>query len=193
MNFSLKNLNILKYADKKTLQKSGILIVVILIFVMIFLMPAVKNNKKLREKCVEVENNIIRTIKKIEDLPQLERQKDDTEQYVKEVMGRLLEVRDKTQLIGDVSDIAKQTEVTITSMKPYPYEHALPESFLTYMKPLSYELLLECGYHQFGTFINKLENYDIILNVDEFHIEPKEDDEKTHRIKLILSTYAKIS
>lgn len=188
----LQSFNILNYIDKKTLRNSGILIGLMIVFVMICLVPAVKSNRELKAKCTDLQNNIIRSIRKIEDYPQLKKQLDDVEIYVSAHLDRLLEEGDKTRLIGDVSDIAKKCDVTIVSMKPRPYNYALPEEFLEYIKPLSYELLLESGYHQFGTFINQIENFEVTLKVEEFHIETTVDDENRNSIKLILTTYAKI-
>ena len=158
---------------------------------MICVVPAVKSNKALRDKCKEMENNIIRSVKKIEDYPQLKKEKEETALYVKDYLDRLFEEGDKTRLIGDVSDLAKKCHVKIVSMKPRPYTQELPEEFLEYLKPLSYELSLESGYHQFGVFLNEIERFKFILKVDEFHIEPNEENNKIHLIKLILSTYAK--
>jgi len=185
-------INIIRYIDKKTLRNSAILLGLIILFIMICLMPAVKSNKELRQKCIDVENNIIRTVRKIDDYPQLKKEKEETEAYVATYFGQLLEEREKTRLIGDVSDIAKQCKVKIISMQPRSFNRLLPEDFLAYIKPLSYELTLECGYHQFGSFINKLENFNIVLHVEEFHIDPNAETETIHSIRLILSTYAKI-
>lgn len=192
MQFKAFDFNIFKYVDKKTLRNSGILIVLIVVFIMICLAPAVKSNRELKAQCVDLQNNIIRSVKKIEDYPQLKKQIEEVEIYVSEYLGRLLEEGDKTRLIGDVSDIAKKCKVKIVSMKPRPYNYTFPDEFLAYIRPLSYELLLESGYHQFGGFINEIENFEVTLKVEEFHIEPTVEDEKLHTIKLILTTYAKI-
>jgi Tfp pilus assembly protein PilO len=186
------NFNFFKYIDKKTLRNSGILIGLIIVFIMICLVPAVKSNRELKAQCVDLENNIIRSIKKIEDYPQLKKQMEDVERYVTRHLGRLLDEGHKTRLIGDVSDMAKKCDVAIVSMKPRPYAYELPEDFLKYVKPFSYELLLESGYHQFGTFINEIENFEVTLKVEEFHIETTLEDDESHAIKLILTTYAKI-
>jgi len=191
MNFSSFNFNFIKYIDKKTVRNSGILLISIIVFIMICIIPAVKSNGELRDKCAEMENNIIRSVRKIDDYPQLKKEKEDTENYVSTYLDRLLKEGDKTRLIGDVSDIAKKCNVKIVSMKPRPYLQELPEDFLKYLKPLSYELTLESGYHQFGTFLNEIERFEVVLKAEEFHIEPNEENEKIHLIRLILMTYAK--
>jgi Tfp pilus assembly protein PilO len=191
MNFQTM-VSFFRYIDKKNLRNSGILLGIIIFFVMVCLVPAVKSNKELKIKCNDLENNTIRSVKKIDNHSQLKKEKEETEEYVNRYLGRLLEERDKTRLIGDVSDMAKQSQVNIISMRQQQFNRVLPESFLAYVKPLCYELTLECGYHQFGNFINKIETFDVILHVEEFYIEPNESDDKQHMIKLVLSTYAKI-
>ena len=189
---NLQSFNVVKYLDKKVLRNMAILLVLIIIFLMVFLRPAVNNTKHLRVKCKDVKNSLIRSRRKIDRYPIILEEKVRAEKFVNKNLARLIEEREKTRLIGDVSDLAKKCGVTIVSVRPRPYEKELPESFLTYYKPISYELALECGYHEFGKFINLVENFDYILTVERFNIVPSEGGEEIHSITLWLTTYAKV-
>ena len=82
--------------------------------------------------------------------------------------------------------------VTILSIKPCTYPRTLPEGFTAYYKPYSYELVLEGGYHEFAHFINNIENYSTLMEINSLSIFPNENNERVHDITLILSVYTKV-
>lgn len=188
---NLSHLNVLRYVDKKTLRNTGVLILVIGFFIGLCLVPAMKSRKRLSEKLTQLENNLIRSKKKINNAAALEQEKEKLEAFVGLYINKMIEESDKTRIMGDISDIAKQCDVTIVSVRPTSYEYAYPEDFLQYFVPLTYELKLESGYHEFGTFVNILENYDIIIKVEKFSIQPSPESKKQHDITLFVSTFAK--
>ncbi len=192
MKISEIGLSFVYYFDKKTLQKTVGLVVVIVVFIVICLVPSIKSSNVLREKYKEVENNVIRSVSKINDFPKLQRQKEEVESFVNARLDCLINEGEKTRLIGDVSDLAKASGVAIVSMRPQHYDRELSEEFLQQFKPLSYELILESDYHAFGILLNKIENFEIILSVNEFTLERSENDENLLMIKLVITTYAKV-
>lgn len=188
----LLSLGILQYFDKKTLRNIGIVFFVLIVFIMVCLLPAVKIKKALKVKLDTVENNVARSQSKIKDYPRLVREKEETAQLVNGYLSKLINRGEQTRLIGDISDLARQCDVTISSMRPIPFVQAVPEDFDTFFNALSYELKLESGYHAFGKFVNQLEQFRILINIEKILIEVDEDNKETHKITLFLTTYAKI-
>ncbi len=193
MKFPSINLQILKYFDKITIRNVIILLAIIIIFVMICLVPAVKHNKELGLKFRNLENNLIRSVRKIDNFSELQKDKSEVEAFVKKYEDKLIQEREKTRIIGDVSDIAKKCGVIIVSMRPRSYDHELPENFTSFYKPFKYELKLESSYHNFGKFLNLLENFDVILNIESLKIERNEENENIHLITIFLTTYGKVN
>jgi len=192
MKFPSINLQILRYFDKITIRNVFILLVISVIFIMICLVPAVKHNKDLSSKFSDLENNLIRSVRKINNFSKLNKEKLQAESFVNKYESRLIEEREKTRIIGDVSDLAKTCGVAIVSMRPRSYEHELPEGFTSFYKPLKYELKLESSYHNFGKFLNLLENFDVILNIEHLNIKHNEENENIHLITIFLTTYGKV-
>ena len=75
------NLQFIRYIDKTTIRNVFILIAIITIFVMICLVPAVKHNKELGIKFQHLENNLIRSVRKIENFPKLNKEKDNKNRH----------------------------------------------------------------------------------------------------------------
>jgi Tfp pilus assembly protein PilO len=187
-----KIFSFLNYFDRRLLINIGIVVAVIVFFVTICLIPSFKADRALHKKLTELENNITRSVKKISEYPGLQAEKQTTGKLVQAYMDRLINEGQQTGLIGEISELAKRCNVKIVSIKPSSYEKQLPQGFTTYFKPYTYELLIESGYHEFGTFLNLVENYHIMLSVEQINIKPSEDDEHIHSITIFLTTYVKV-
>ncbi|MBU1864057.1 MAG: type 4a pilus biogenesis protein PilO [Candidatus Omnitrophica bacterium] len=184
-------LTFLKYFDKRVLRNI-IILIILNIAVVAFLFLAVKHHKRLRIRLHDLENDIIRSNRKIDEYPALITEKLAVEKFVNYYTDQLIEEREKTRLLGEISDLAKKSEVSIISMSPQIFTRKLPKGFATYFKPLSYELKLDCGYHEFGAFLNGIEHFNCVLIVEQINIEPGEENNRIHSIKILLTTYAKI-
>ena len=95
-----------------------------------------------------------------------------------------------SSLLEDFSDIAESSEVKILRIKPLEVIDSI--SGAEVRKELYYEfpILIEArgGYHQCGIFINKLENMDRFIRIDEIDIRGTSRDPRHHDIRLRAST-----
>lgn len=96
-------------------------------------------------------------------------------------------------ILQDLSNMAKKASVNITQMKPSRQASAKqaknqPQPRLI---PLLISLDLLCDYHNFGKFINGLENAEILFEVESFRITRQEDNYFKQRVNLVLRTYVK--
>lgn len=96
----------------------------------------------------------------------------------------LLVKKDASSFINTVSNIAKESGVKITSVKPLP-ERRYPD----YIKsPFSLELSAP-NYHILGRFISKIENYQDVYIVESIEIRFREQA-KELAVSLIISSIA---
>lgn len=92
-----------------------------------------------------------------------------------------------SSLLGDFSGIAESSGVKILKIKPLEVAGDVSASELYSEFPILIEA--RAGYHQCGTFINKLENMERFIRIDEVDIKGRPDDPRRHDILLRVSTF----
>jgi len=92
-----------------------------------------------------------------------------------------------SSLLEDFSDIAGISGVKILRIKPLEVIEAMGAKSELYS---DFPILIEArgGYHQCGMFINKLENMDRFIRIDEIDIRDRSGDPRHHDIRLRVST-----
>ena len=94
-------------------------------------------------------------------------------------------------LLQDFSSTAESSGVKILKVKPLDVvgnfsQEGTEEDFYK-----QFPILIEAmaGYHECGTFINKLEYMDRFIKIDDIEIKGRAGDPRQHHIKLWVSTY----
>ena len=95
--------------------------------------------------------------------------------------------KELTALLNDISKIANINNVRIIQIKP-AYE--LQKTSLKF-SPFLINLDLIAGYHNFGKFINTLENNEFLILIESFKIEAQAKDPLRQKIAVTLKTYVK--
>ena len=93
-------------------------------------------------------------------------------------------------ILQNISKAAYDTMVKIFQMRPSREDkEAMLEtaSGKYYRIPISIDA--KASYHQFGKFLNTLENSDIFMNVSSLEIIPSSRDQRRHNIRLVINTF----
>lgn len=180
----------IKYMDRKMLRNIVIMIVINIIFIIVCIVPAFKTIGTLRQERDQKKNDIARSQQKVAELGSMKRERDNAKEFIEQMVDALITESEKSQLLGEISDIAKDNDVTIQTMRPIEYGVLLPEGFTDHFVPISFEIRMEAGYHDFGTFVNELERQQTFLAMSNFRIVPIEEQKKLD-IMLVVTTYAK--
>ncbi len=115
--------------------------------------------------------------------------------------GRSVTVRAKRLLfepqlpsfLHDISKAANANNVRIINIKSAREQvKAAPKAPPVKLAPVSISLDLVCAYHNFGKFINAVENSDVFAAAEGFKIEAQKGDLLRQKISLILKTYVRI-
>ncbi len=117
---------------------------------------------------------------------QIEKARKDISQHKKKLSTK----QEISSLLRDLSEIAKDSGVKIVSIKPYPVvsEKQQNTALSAYQKfPISIKAV--CGYHQLGTFLNKLENADIFMRISDIKISSDPKDFTHHLVYVLVNTY----
>lgn len=95
-------------------------------------------------------------------------------------------------LLGGFSGIAESSGVKILKIKPLEVlDHLSSDSAATDEYYSEFPILIEAkaGYHQCGVFVDKLENMDRFIKIDEVDIRSRSATPKHHDIRLRVITY----
>jgi Tfp pilus assembly protein PilO len=94
------------------------------------------------------------------------------------------------ELLKDLSDMARDSDVKIVSIKPHALIDTPPLNIdqSAYQKfPISIKAV--CGYHQLGEFLNKLENDETFMRVSDIRISYDQKDPTQHLVYVLVNTY----
>jgi len=96
-------------------------------------------------------------------------------------------------LLQNISSIARKNDVQILQMNPSEEKKASKNKLanLKNLKPVLINLNLICAYHDFGNFVNQIENDDFFMAAENFKISPQESNFGRQKVSLVLLTYVK--
>ncbi len=93
-----------------------------------------------------------------------------------------------SNLLGDFSRVAESSGVKILRIKPLVEISGAAEPNEFYAE---FPILIEArgGYHQLGSFVDKLEDMDRFISIEDVDIKGRSGDPRRHDIKLRVTTY----
>lgn len=180
----------LKGIDKKTWIKIGGVAAVLGVVIFFFIIPAWITRGEVKAKVKGFDNQIatLNTLKIRE--PELKRNKEKTLQFIYSAKERLFEKGEVALLLGQVSKLAQESNVTIISSRPRPTEVTFPVPFDTQYESYQYDFSVEGGYHDIGTFISMIETYPKLLRVELFEVRLGKKDDESSKLVASLSLSA---
>ena len=93
-----------------------------------------------------------------------------------------------TTLLHDISKLANANNVRILQIKPLRDSQ---KKAVGKFVPVLINMDLICGYHNFGKFINQLENNQVLISVENFKIELQPQDTLRQKVSLTIKTYVR--
>ena len=154
--------------DRKTLTQYGIWGGAFLVFVLLFLVPLLAKNKSAADEVNQLKSKITTARSIIGRLSEMRKQKEAFGARMERVRVGFFKAEEAKQLIEIISKTAAESKVRITASQPAGQEVVLPPPFDQVYRPLSYELTVEGGYHDFGMFLYRLEHYSKNFAIREF-------------------------
>jgi len=96
-----------------------------------------------------------------------------------------------SSLLEDFSNIAESSGVKILKIRPLQASDGISEAGTGGKLYSRFPILIEAraSYHQFGMFVNKLENMERFIGIDGIDIKARSEEPRRHDIKLRVSTF----
>lgn len=92
-------------------------------------------------------------------------------------------------LLKGLSETAESTGVKIITIKPHPVVTAAQQDASSSYQKFPISIMASCGYHQLGSFLNKLENAEAFMRVTDIGITSDSENPLEHQVYLLLNTY----
>lgn len=160
----------------------------IFFYLILLVFPAIRNTFRLLPEASQLKSQIVKVEKEWANIDsfneQIARSDEKLAAYEKSLPGE----KEIPAILEYLSDAAKELKVRITEIRPVIEEKdkaATPSIY--YKAPIL--LKAECGYHQLGHFLNKLENADRFMRIDNIKIEADPEKIGIHNVELIVVTY----
>ena len=176
---------ILKY--KSQITKYVIPVLIIVLYLSLFLFPKIKELFSLLPETSQLKTSVITAQKDWDNFEsfgqRIARLKHKLNFYEKSLPSE----KEIAALLEFLSRSAKELDVRISEIQPGQREEGVSKGSIYYQVPIS--LTAECGYHQLGYFINKLENADRFMKISEIRVTANPARVNSHYVRLAVVTY----
>ncbi len=170
----------------KTKINCAVLILIVVVYLFLFFIPEVKVLFGRLAECSQLKVKIVKTKKDWANIDSFKEKIALLNEQVDYYEKKLPSEKEVAALLEFLSDSAKELNVRITEIKPIEQDK-VGEASIYYQVPIL--LRAECGYHQLGRFLSKLENADRFMKINNIKIEAGFDQGSVLNAQLIVATY----
>lgn len=157
---------------------------IVLCFALFLVLPVVWRSNAIGKKLAEARQTIQVASHNIEQLPTLREEEKQLNLFLEQTRNSLFSEAELGDFIGDVSEIARNSDVQITSSKPNPLTDYGGELLQKKYEIYQYELELESDYDGFGRFLAELYRMPKLCKVQNLSILGREVEDRLNRISL---------
>ncbi len=180
-------------------NKKIILIVLVFLVVCYFdytfiLQSQFKSAKELGLEIINTEKNINKLNKELSNLEEQKRKMAGSEKEGLAKVKKIISAEEIPLLLNEISDIANNNQIKIMQIKPAKEVKDVKSSLPLKAQDFGLELItleLVCDYHNFGKFLNILENNQVFLTLEELKISPIAGNYFSQNVRMVLKTYVK--
>jgi type IV pilus assembly protein PilO len=186
-NIDFKSFDFQKYSNQILALAAAIIIFLDFFFIM---KPQIRWLKDLGTKIRQLKSQIEQTDRDIALIVQLQKQYQSSKKDMSDIERRVPQEEDIPLILQDISSAANSSMIKIFQIRPMKEEKEVileTKSGKYYRIPIS--IVAKGGYHLFGKFLNKLENSEIFMSINNLEISPSASDYKRHNINLIINTF----
>ncbi len=106
---------------------------------------------------------------------------------LKWLQSKVRPIQEVPAILGTISSIANECDVKIDQLAPdKAHQQALKKASYGKYYALPIVIKARCGYHNFGRFLNKLENEDLYFIMKDFIIQNDDTDIHMHQFSLTI-------
>ena len=178
-----------KLAQDRPIIINGLILFLIIVFYLgLFLRPKIKEIFHLLPEVSRLKTAIVNTEKEWASIDSLKKQVLQLNEKIDYYEKRLPSEKEIPAVLKYLSEAAKKMNVKIIEIRPIEQKKnkSVPTS-LYYKVPIF--LKAECGYHQLGRFLSRLEMADRFMKISDIEIAANPRKTNTHNVQLTVVTY----
>lgn len=188
-------INIREYlstVDRRLLYKLGIVVVLYLAFFMFFFIPSIKEYRQLQAKRLENRDVTKRALKNAEQIAKLSQEKLQLDVLLKDANSMIASPKAVKSFLGDISQLATLSDVKIIEITPVETALFSEGTVAEYCTTHAFQIDMECGYHELGKFVDRIENYQNLARIISLQMLPGVKSEKIHIARMQLVIFGKM-
>lgn len=199
INFKDKIINLLDKFKKLELDKKKVFLIIAVSLVIIYIDFALiiklqlKSIAAIGPKIIKLKNDIATLTQDLSKMKNLEGKQTQTKEGAGQVK-KIISENEIPLLLQVISSIANKNNIRIMQMQPSKESKARQDKAskdTLKCVPILITLDLTCSYHNFGKFINDLENAEEFIVVQDMKIARDANDYLRQSVNLILRTYVR--
>lgn len=178
-----------KLEQKKEILALSIFVLAVfcVVYYLVLMKPPLSRLRTFLPQVARIKNEVASAREDIARIGQLKKKVADLRAGVDYYQNQLPGKKEIPSLLENLSQIAKESNVKLLGIQPQPSPDR-GEEFTVYQEvPIA--INAECGYHQLGLFINKLENSARFMKVADIKITGGAKNPRIHNVKLVISTF----
>lgn len=176
------------FSRKPTTINFSIIFLIIALYLFLFLIPGTKTLFGRLSECSRLQAKIVATEKDWANLESFKAKISRLNERIDYYEKRLPGGKQVPAILEYLSNAAKELNVRITEISPVEQgRDKVAAPSLYYKVPVL--LKAECGYHQLGRFLNKLESADRFMKISDIKIAANRRKTNIHSVQLTIVTY----
>lgn len=180
-------LELLKKVPPKVWIMVGAGSAVAMVFIFLIVIPAWVTRPKIKKEIESIQMQMATTQNLLLKQPELIKNKTNFLKLSEEVKQRLYKPGESSLLLGVISKLAQESNVSVVASNPKPFEGKFPAPFDAQYEANAYTFTIEGGYHDLALFISKIENNDKVLRIQTYTLLPQEKSPGKHLAELGLT------
>lgn len=157
------------------------------LLIFLIVIPAWFTRPEIKKQIAGIQMQMATTQNLLLKQPELIKNKTSFLKLSDEVTARLYKPGESSLLLGVISKLAQESNVSVVSSNPKPFEGKFPPPFDVQYEANAYMFTVEGGYHDLAAFISKIENNDKVLRIQTFTVLPQEKTPGKHLAELSLT------
>lgn len=180
--------NKLKLDNKKILVIMLVSLALIYLDFSFILGKQIRGLNDIQPKALKLKKDLDTLTQDLKKMQELKNKEDQVNRKTVSSIKKIISESETVFLLQNLSDLANKDNVRILQIRP-SREPQGKASAADKFTPIFITLDLFCDYHNFGKFINDLENSQTFIAVQTFKITPESADFMKEKINLVLKTY----
>ena len=166
-----------------------VLALIALIYACLFLGPEIKKLFGGLAECSQLKTGIIKVKEDWTNIDHFKERISQLKEKINYYEKKLPGEKEIPTILKYLSEAAKKMDVRITEIKPLKLEQEKSKDAKLFYYETPILLNAECGYHQLGRFLSKLESADRFMKIDDIKIVASPHKANIHHVRLTVLTY----